>query len=410
MKLLQIDTCLNTGSTGRITESIAQLAKGQGWDSYIVHGARYAKPGSCMQSFQTVSKWGEYTHYFEGLCLDNHGLASTQATKNAIEWIKKVNPDLIQLHCIHGYYLNYKVLFDYLNSTDIPVVWTFHDCWSFTGHCAHFVSIDCKKWKEEGCHDCPRKGKYPKSYVDRSTRNFNLKKQLFTANKNLHVVTVSKWLQGLAERSFFKGKDIRTIYNGVDTSVFKPMETTELAKDERYAGKHVLVAAATAWSTNKGLEDYKRLSGMLPDDVRIVLIGLTDEQIADLPERIVGLKRTESATELAQFYSLADVVMNLSYQETFGLTTAEGLACGTPGIVYNATASPELISPETGLIVESGDVQGAANAVSTILKNGKSHYTKACRERAMNLFDKDKQFEEYVSLYNQLYQEKTINK
>lgn len=405
MKLLQIDTCLNTGSTGRITESIAQKAMEQGWDSYIVHGARYTKSGSCMHSFQTVSKWGEYAHYLEGLFFDNHGLASIRGTKDAIEWIRKVNPDLVQLHCIHGYFLNYKLLFEYLNTTSIPVVWTFHDCWSFTGHCAHFVSVDCKKWADKGCHDCPRKGMYPKSLVDRSPRNFNLKKQLFTANKNLHVVTVSKWLQGLAEESFFKGRDIRTIYNGVDTKLFQPLESTVLSKDDRYAGKHVLVAAATAWSKNKGLEDYIKLRKILPDDIIIVLIGLSDEQIASMPEKMIGLKRTESALELAQYYSFADVVMNLSYQETFGLTTAEGLACGTPGIVYNATASPELISPETGLIVKTGDVEGVANAVCAILKNGKSHYSKNCRERAQMLFNKDKQFEEYVRFYEQLYRD-----
>lgn len=403
MRLLQIDTCLNTGSTGRITESIAQLAIRQGWECFIIHGARYAKPPSCMKSFQTVTKNGEYIHYFEGLLLDNHGLASTRATKAAVKWVKEVvKPDVIQLHCIHGYYLNYQFLFEYLNTLDIPIVWTFHDCWAFTGHCAHFVSVNCNRWKEEGCHDCPMKGRYPKALVDKSRRNYKLKKEIFTANKNLHIVTVSKWLQGLAEQSFFKGRDIRTIYNGVDTDVFKPTVNKSLIEKYHLEGKHVLVAAATAWSKNKGLEDYKKLCGLLPQDIALVLIGLTKEQIGELPSGIIGLGRTESATELALFYTMADVVMNLSYQETFGLTTAEGMACGTPGIVYNASASPELVTPETGMVVEAGDIEGVVKAVTRIIQKGKNSYSQACRERVLSYFEKNKQFETYLQLYYQL--------
>ena len=204
-RLLQIDSCLVTGSTGRITESVAQLAKSQGWDCYIVHGGRYVKRPSCMKDIQSVSPTGEYVHYAESLLFDNHGLASRRATRKVIEQIKQIKPDVVQLHCVHGYYLNYKILFEYLNSTNIPVVWTFHDCWAFTGHCAHFVTVGCKKWKTE-CHDCPLKGDYPKSFVDCSKRNYKLKKKLFTANENLHIVPVSDWMAGFVRESFLKNK------------------------------------------------------------------------------------------------------------------------------------------------------------------------------------------------------------
>lgn len=400
-KLLQIDSCLNMLSTGQITESIGKRAIKRGWDTFIIHGARYIRSGSCMKSVQAESKWGEYAHYFEGLFLDNHGLSSRFSTKKMIEKIKEIKPDIIQLHCIHGYYLNYKLLFDYLNITNIPVVWTFHDCWSFTGHCSHFIMAGCEKWKT-GCNDCPLKGDYPKSFVDFSPRNYEIKKQLFTSNNNLHIVTVSKWLESLARQSFFSDKEITTIYNGVDRDVFHKVESGELRRHLHLDNKNVLVAAATSWNKYKGLYDYIKLSERLPDNTSLVLIGLTKDQIKTMPSNIIGIEKTNSAKELACYYSMADIVLNLSYAETFGLTTVEGMACGTPGIVYNTTASPELITPETGFVVETGSVNQVLSAIKLILEQGKEYYSASCINRAKTVFDKEERFEDYMKLYERL--------
>lgn len=401
-KLLQIDSCLNMCSTGRITESIGALAISQGWDVYIVHGARYTNPPSCMHSIQSVTKCGEYFHFAEGLFLDNHGLASRAATKRIVSFIKDLNPDIIQIHCIHGYYMNYRLLFEYLKTTNIPIVWTFHDCWAFTGHCAHFVSAKCDKWENEGCHNCPLIGDYPKSFTDSSARNYSLKRQLFTSNNNLHIVTVSKWLESVTRKSFFRDNNIRTIYNGIDTKVFHPVDSTLLRERLGLQGKHILLAAATSWTEQKGFKDYLRLSELLPDDVSLLLIGLNDKQIHTLPSNLIGIKRTDSANELAEYYSMADIVLNLSYAETFGLTTVEGMACGTPGVVYDITASPELLTKEVGMVVEKGEVNDVLKAVLTILENGKEKYTQACRERALALYDQEKRHAEYLDLYKSL--------
>lgn len=403
-KLLQIDSCLNMLSTGRITESIGKRAIERGWRPYIVHGARYTRAGSCMTSICAESIFGEYAHYVEGLFLDNHGLSSRLSTEKVIDKIKEIKPDIVQLHCIHGYYLNYRILFEYLNSTRIPVVWTFHDCWSFTGHCSHFVMAGCEKWKT-GCFKCPLKGEYPKSFVDHSRRNYELKNELFTANKNLHIVTVSKWLENLVRQSFFSDKDITTIYNGVDTEVFHKVESEELRKRWNLKNKNVLVAAATSWNKYKGLDDYIQISKKLPNNTSLLLIGLTKEQIKSMPAGIIGIEKTNSAEELAGYYSMADVVLNLSYAETFGLTTVEGMACGTPGIVYNTTASPELITPETGIVVEAGSINQVLTAVNILLEKGKDYYTSACLNRAKNVFDKEERFEDYMSLYERLLNE-----
>lgn len=397
-KLLQIDSCLNMLSTGRITESIGKLAIGKGWDCYIVHGARYARPGSCMHSIQAESKMGEYAHFAESLLLDNHGLASRRSTKKVIEQIKQIQPDLIQLHCVHGYYMNYKLLFEYLNTTNIPVVWTFHDCWAFTGHCAHFVTAGCEKWKK-GCFDCPLKGDYPKSFIDWSRRNYELKKSLFARNDNLHIVSVSEWLADLTRESFFKNKDIHVIHNGVDLNVFYPKE---VEKSNRFR----VLGVSGVWNKDKGLYDFYRLRELLDkDQFEIVLIGLTKEQLKDLPDGIIGIERTNSVSELADYYSSAGVFVNPTYADSFPTVNMEALACGTPVITYRTGGSPEIIDINTGVVVEQGDLDGLVEAAKFIREKGKDQYKDACRHRAQKLFDKDKCFKEYLELYERLIDE-----
>lgn len=396
--LLQIDSCLNMLSTGRITESIGKLAIEKGWDCYIVHGARYTRPGSCMHSIQAVSKTGEYAHFAESLLFDNHGLASRRATKAVIEKIKQVQPDLIQLHCVHGYYMNYKLLFKYLNTTNIPVVWTFHDCWAFTGHCAHFVTAGCEKWKT-GCFDCPLKGDYPKSFIDRSRRNYELKKSLFAINDNLHIVSVSEWLADLTRESFLKDKDIHVIHNGVDLNVFYPKE---VEKSNRVR----VLGVSGVWNKDKGLYDFYKLRELIDNDqFEIVLIGLTKEQLKDVPGGIIGIERTNSVSELAEYYSSADVFVNPTYADSFPTVNMEALACGTPVITYRTGGSPEAVSPETGWVVEQGDIQAVASIVSQIVKIRECEIIaqrNKCRERAELVFNKDVSFDAYLDLYNRL--------
>lgn len=395
MKLLQIDSCLVTGSTGRITESIAQLALSKGWECYIIHGARFVKRPSCMTDIQSVSITGEYAHFVEGLLFDNHGLASRRATRKVIEKIKEIKPDLIQLHCVHGYYLNYKILFEYLNTTNIPVVWTFHDCWAFTGHCAHFVTVGCEKWKT-GCHDCPLKKGYPKAFVDRSRRNYALKKELFCANQNLHIVPVSDWVGDLTKQSFLKEKDMHVIRNGVDISVFKPTERKENAKIR-------VLGVSGVWTKSKGIDDFYRLRELLDKErYEIVLVGLSREQMKDLPDGIRGIEHTESVQELVEVYSSSDVFVNPTYADTFPTVNIEALACGTPVITYRTGGSPEAVTPETGWVVEQGDIAGVAKIVENFGIRAESEVLAqrtACRNRAVQEFDRDKCFEKYLELY-----------
>ena len=403
--LLQIDSCLNMLSTGRITESIGKLANERGWDCYIVHGARYARPGSCMHSIQAVSKLGEYAHYAEGLLLDNHGLASRCATKKVIKTIKQIKPDVVQLHCIHGYYLNYKLLFEYLNTTDIPVVWTFHDCWSFTGHCAYPNLADCDKWMT-GCNHCPQKKEYPGSiWMDRSRKNWEKKKKLFNSIENLTIVPVSDWMKELIEQSFLKGNPIHRIYNGIDLNVFSPYESKE-SVCQRYSipkPNKIILGAASTWDARKGLTDFLDLAAKLPTNISIVLVGLSDEQMKNLPGNVIGIKRTYNVQEMAELYATADVFVNPTYADTFPTTNIESLACGTPVVTYKTGGSPEAVDEETGIVVEQGDKSGLEEAIFTIVDSwDRVALAEKCRKRAEKLYDKKKNFAEYIDLYESL--------
>jgi len=399
-KLLQINSVINSGSTGRIAEEIGQMAIKSGWVSYIAYG-RNERPSTSnlirIGNDKDVKLHGLQTRLF-----DRHGLSSRKATSDFIKQIDNIKPDIVHLHNIHGYYINIEVLFHYLKNANVPVVWTFHDCWPITGHCSHFSYVGCEKWKSQ-CFECPQKSGYPASYfIDRSKKNYILKKELFNSLPNLTLVPVSQWLSGVLEESFLQNYPIKVINNGINTEVFKPSLSSDFRNKYGLKDKFILLGVASVWEERKGLKDFIELSKLLDSDYQIVLVGLTKKQIELLPKNILGIERTESVYALADIYASADIVLNLSYEETFGLTTVEGFACGTPGIVYNATASPELIEESTGIVVEQGNMNKLVEAIYTIKNNGKQYYSDACVNRAHRLYKKEDRYKEYIQLYNEL--------
>lgn len=400
MKILQINTVINSGSTGRIAEYIGINAIENGWESYIAFG-RNERP-SRSKKIKIGNKWDYTYHGIQTRLLDNHGFASINATKKFIEELEIINPDIIHLHNLHGYYLNVELLFNYLRKSEIPTIWTLHDCWAFTGHCSHFSYVNCNKWKSQ-CYKCPQKSEYPKSYfLDNSKNNFFLKKTIFSGLNNLTIVTVSDWLKSIVADSFLKHLPIHRIYNGVDTKNFTFKNGIDLLEKYPIRDKFILLAVASTWNNRKGLEDYLELSKNLDDDELLVLIGLDIKQIKQLPSKILGIRKTENIDELINWYSSADIVLNLSHEETFGMTTIEGFACGTPAIVYNCTASPELITNNTGIVVQKHDYAGLRSAINTIKNNGKSYYYSNCVDLINNKFDKSLMTKSYLNLYKNL--------
>lgn len=389
-KLLQINATANWGSTGKIAEAIGILAMNNGWESVVAYG-RKANP-SRSDIIRVGGSLNPYFHFAQQYLFDAEGQYSSCATKQLVMKMKEIKPDIVQLHNIHDHWLNYPLLFEYLNKTDVKVVWTFHDCWAFTGHCYHFVHSNCNKWKSE-CYDCPQR----KGLRDCSTRNYKMKKDLFVGNKSLTIIPVSQWMASFVHESFFKEKDIRIIHNGIDLNIFTPKEKIKSANFK-------ILAVSNVWHQNKGLYDVFELRKLLPQEYEITMVGLSEMQLYALPKGINGMQRTQNVEELVQLYSESDVFINPTYADTFPTVNMESLACGTPVITYNTGGSPETINESTGVVVPQGDVRALADAIIRMKNNPLS--SAKCRDRAEKYFDKDKCFRQYIELYEELLREK----
>lgn len=390
--LLQINVTANWGSTGKIAEDIGKLAIDAGWDSWIAYGR--GNPTSQSNLIRIGNDWDMRIHGLQSRLFDNHGLASKKVTEDFIHRIKEIKPDVIHLHNIHGYYLNYQILFRYLKEYDVPIIWTLHDCWPFTGHCAYYDFAKCSRWQTE-CHDCPQLKSYPASvWRDRSSKNFLTKKDSFLGCRNLTFVPVSDWLNRELKKSFLSDYPAVTIHNGIDLSVFTPSETT--IKDST---QKVVLGVASVWDKRKGLEEFVRLRKLLPENYHITLVGLSNDQISTLPDGITGIRRTENVRQLADLYSMADVFVNPTLEDNFPTTNLEALACGTPVITYRTGGSPEAIDDATGFIVDYQDVETLARQIVTVCETN-AISANVCRKRAENFYNKKIVFQQYITLYN----------
>ena len=397
--LLQLDTCLGVGSTGRIAEMIGELARNVGWRTYMAHGSRFVNSSS-MTSIQMGGMLDEYGHYFASRVFDCHGLGSCKPTRDLIGQIEQIKPDVVQIHNIHGYYANYKLLFKYLAEKSIPTVITMHDFWLMTGHCA-YIHKSCGKWKS-GCGHCPRLGEYPASLLDRTQKNWVLKKQLFEAfdGDKLVLVPVSHWLESYARQSLLKDCRFQLIQNCVDTSVFQPYkgEHSDLWKRIDWS-KYTIITVADRWTEANGFNEILELNKLLRDDMQLVMVGLDERQLQGLPDSIVGIGHTDNVRQLIELYSSADVLFNASTEVTFGLVTAEAMACGTPAIVFKNTAGEEIVNAETGFAIF--DIKEIPELVHKCRENAAS-YKVDCRKRIVEEFDSISQYSKYIELYKSL--------
>lgn len=402
-KLFQINVSLNYLSTGKIAEGIAMVAKNHGWNCYTAYSGRYGRPSN-FPALMVSSKLEEYVHYAKSLLYDGQGLGSKHATRRLIRKIRTISPDVVHLHNIHGSFINYEIIFQYLQEQNIPIVWTMHDCWPFTGHCAYFDRVGCEKWKEL-CRACPQRHSYPKSLVDRCERNFLKKKMLFGSYDNLTLVPVSSWLGDLVSESFLKNKPIQVIHNGIDLKVFRPT-ISDVRNRYSIGNKCMLLGVANGFGGRKGLRDFIQLADLLGPEYKVVLVGATDEERQNIPNNVIALGKTENILELVKLYTTADIFLNPTYEDNFPTTNLEALACGTPVITYRTGGSPEALDDTTGIVVEQGNVFALAEAVKEIKKRiqGKNgaFSTIECRKRAETYFNKDKCFEKYIKVYEQL--------
>lgn len=405
-RLLQINPVVRIStSTGRIMQEIGELAMRNGWESYVAYSKGRDGIRTCASHMIPIgNKWDTWMHGLETRLFDRHGLASVSATYGFIKQLKEISPDIVHIHNIHGYFLNYPILFEYLSKSGIPVVWTVHDCWLYTGHCYYYSYIRCDKW-ESGCGACPQKRKFPASWwLDRSARNYQDKRETFTAmpHDKLMIVPVSDWIRGEMSRSFLKGYPFRVIHNGVDTEVFTVYSADEVKRKYGWQGKHILLGVASIWSEEKGLPDFIKLAQQLREDEMVVLVGVTEEQKSQLPQNVYGIHRTENIRELAELYSAADVFVNPTWQDNYPTVNMEAIACGTPVVTYRTGGSVEAVTEDTGFIVEQGDVKGLLDSVRVIEQYGKHYYADRCRKYALASFRKEDRYADYLKLYEKL--------
>lgn len=402
MRILQINSVCGVGSTGRIAVDLYEMLASFGHEGMIAYG-RGSSPES-VNAYKISTTRDMYIHGALTRITDMHGFGSYAVTKALIDRIKEYDPNVIHLHNIHGYYINIEVLFDYLKHADKPVVWTLHDCWSFTGHCAYFDFAGCGRW-EEHCFRCPQKNSYPASLlIDRSRWNHKKKKELFTSVKNMTIVTPSEWLAALARRSFLGKFPVRAINNGINLEVFRPraVENGDVdRRKEKYGceGQFVLLGVANIWEERKGLGYLLELAGRLDHRYRLIVIGVNGKQKESLPSNVIGIERTDDVHQLAEIYSMADVLVNPTLEDNFPTINLEALACGTPVITFETGGSPESIDETCGIVVPKGDVEGLMKAVLRIAENPIG--SDACIARAQ-LFSKNDKYMEYMFLYNQM--------
>jgi putative colanic acid biosynthesis glycosyltransferase len=400
MRVIQINSLANSGSTGRIAEQIGQQIIAAGHESYIAFGRR-SLPGT-SELISLNDQKGQALHLLKTRLFDRHGFGSQGATRQLLGALDRLQPDIVHVHNLHGYYLHIGLLFEYLKAKQIPVVFTLHDCWTFTGHCSHFETAGCYKWQTE-CHQCPNVKKYPASWgLDQSTRNFRDKKRLLTGLENAVIVTPSNWLKKHVEASFLGEYPVQTIYNGIDLSVFNPSPSHEKEHFGVKKDKKIVLAVASVWTVSKGWNDLLDLRSMLPDTYEIVVVGVTEQQKAQLPSGMMGITRTENVRELASLYALSEVFLNLTYADNFPSTNIEALACGTPVITYNTGGSPEAVHEGAGFVVEKGDVKAVLDCINLIQHKSRDEWRLFCRKSATDHYAYQERCLDYLQVYNQM--------
>ena len=351
-KLVEINVVCN-GSTGKIMCDIAKEANNNNIETYCFYGR-----GNPNKNVNCIKIGNTFSVYFHVLIarLGFNGRGSYFSTKKLVKQIKKINPDIIHLHNIHGYYINLKVLFKYLkNEYNGKIIWTLHDCWAFTGHCSYFTLAKCNKWKKRCCN-CPQLKSYPKTIFDTTKKEYNFKKKLFLGLNNVTLVTPSVWLKKLVQESFLKNYNVEVINNGIDLNLFKPIYDKQIYKKYNIPkNKKILLGVANIWEERKGLKDIYKLADMISSEYQIVIVGnlLKNEKKSN----IIYIDRTDNSEELVKLYTIAYYVLNFTYEDNYPTINLESIACHTPVITYNTGGCAEQLTKDSGVIFEPSKIK-----------------------------------------------------
>ena len=395
MRIAQVNVTCGAGSTGKICTAIGERLTEQGDESYIFHVQN--QPNTDKHISCATHRYIR-TQVVRSRLLGNYGFNGRAATKRLIAHLERIRPDIVHMHNLHGHNAHLELLFRYLKEKNIKVVWTFHDCWAFTGYCPHFIMAKCDKWKT-GCERCPQY-RYFSFLFDRSRELYRKKKELFTG-LDMIVATPSQWLAELVKQSFLKDYPVTVINNGIDLSVFHPRESDFRGKYGVSPDKHILLGVAFGWGVRKGLDVFLRLSETLdPAKYQIVLVGTNDTVDKQLPANIISIHRTQDQAELAEIYSAADLLLNPTREDNYPTVNMESLACGTPVLTFQTGGSPEMLDETCGVAVP-GDNEEAFRAEILRICEQRPFRRESCVQKARE-FDQNQKFKEYIELYERV--------
>ncbi len=390
MKVVQINATCGVGSTGKICVGISEILTENNIENYILYSSKgNGYPLGVQCSNDRYIKFQALRSRIYG----NYGFNSQRATQRMIDQLEKIRPDIVHLHNIHGHDCNLEMLFDYFKRNKQKLIWTFHDCWAFTGYCTYFDMAKCNKWKDE-CKNCIQKRDFSWLF-DKSTLLCETKKRLFEG-LDLTIITPSQWLANLVKQSFLQNYPVKVINNGIDLSVFQPREN-DFRKKYGLEGNKVILGVAFGWDKRKGMDAFVELAGRLPSEYSIVLVGTDDKTERQLPDNVISIHRTQNQQELADIYSSADVFVNPTREENYPTVNMESIACGTPVLTFRTGGSPEMLDETCGSVVDCDDIDALEKEIIRICEE-KPFSKEACIKKAGE-FDKNERFKEYLELY-----------
>lgn len=400
LRIVQINSG-NFGSTGNIMIGIAQKAREQGHTCYIsCPDARSTRKRQLQDQLFIGTRFGRNLHLQLGTMTGFQGLFSIWDTYRYLKELDRIQPDILHFHNLHNCFINLPMLFRYIKKHDIPVVWTLHDCWSFTGGCPYFDMVACDKWKT-GCYECPQYHTYPEANVDQSRTMWKWKKKWFSDVNNLTIVTPSQWLADLAKASYWQNHPVKVIHNGIDLTMFHPVKSDFREKYQIPEDKKILLGVAFGWEARKGLDVFLELEKRLDSrQFQIVLVGTDDVVDKLLPDTIISIHRTQNQQELAMLYTAADLFVIPTREENYPTVNMEALACGTPVLTFRTGGSPEIPDETCGCVVDCGDVDAMEREILRLC-GPEPLAREACLMRAKG-FDRNDRFQEYVDLYEQI--------
>lgn len=394
MKIVAINTVAEVyNAPGRIMTDICRAINDNGGDALAVYGR--GEPPLGINSYHMGGKFDFYSHTLKSRITDSEGLHSVVATRKMLDEVERFEPDIVHLHNLHGHYLNYRLLFDWLKTTGVPVVWTLHDCWAFTGHCAYYSSVKCNGWLT-GCKQCKHIREYPRSYIDRARYNFAKKTDVFTSLDRLTIVPVSQWLANEVASSFLNKYSVKVIPNGIATDIFRRVPAEFRSRTFRILG------VASNWENRKNLQFFIDLAYNSPTAIVYLAGRLSRKQRKKLPKNILLVGEVKDCQEMAHVYSSVDMFINASDSETFGMTTIEAMSCGLPVIVNNTTALPEVIAGDSAFVTDIRDKKKVLTLIEKIKNEIIPLKTETSLEHVRANYDVSVMVSAYIQLFKNI--------